>query len=117
MRQPDEAVLLDMLVAARRDYDKARRVTRGEFDGDEDLQLAMTLLIQNVGEAASRAGPQLRAAYPQVPWAEIIGMRHRIVHDYLRVRAAVVWETATNDILPLIQILEPLIPEEPPATL
>ncbi len=113
MRQPDEAVLLDMLIIARRVRDKAQSVTRAEFDADEDLQLAPTHLIQIVGEAASRASEGLRAAYPDLPWAQIIGMRHRIVHDYLRVRAEVVWETATGDIPPLIQLLEPLLPDAP----
>ena len=116
MRQPDEAVLLDMLTFARRICDKAQSVTRAEFDADEDLQLALTYLIQIVGEAASRASKSLQSAYPEVPWTEIIGMRHRIVHDYLRVQADVVWETATDDIPPLIQILAPLIPDEPPET-
>jgi uncharacterized protein with HEPN domain len=36
-------------------------------------------------------------------------MRHRIVHDYLRVRADVVWETALSDIPELIATLEPLV--------
>lgn len=116
MRQPDEAVLVDMLMFARRIRDKVTRVTRAEFEDNEDLQLALTYLIQIVGEAASKSSESLRSAYPEVPWVQIIGMRHRIVHDYLRVRASVVWETATNDILPLIQILEPLIPRDPTDT-
>ncbi|MDE3096935.1 MAG: DUF86 domain-containing protein [Chloroflexota bacterium] len=113
MRQPDEAVLLDMLMIARRIRDKAQSVTRAEFDADEDLQLALTHHIQIVGEAASRASEGLRAAYPDLPWPQIIGMRRRIVHDDLRVRAEVVWETATTDIPPLIQLLEPLLPDTP----
>lgn len=113
MRQPDEAILLDMLTFARRIHDKAHGITRAEFDDDEDLQLALTHLIQIVGEAASRTSPEFRSAYPQIPWVQVIGMRHRIVHDYLRVRPDVVWETARQDIAPLIEILEPLVPQEP----
>jgi uncharacterized protein with HEPN domain len=103
-----------MLMFARRIHEKARSVKPAEFDVEEDLQLAVTHLIQIVGEAASRSSPSLRSAYPEVPWTQVIGMRNRFVHDYLRVRADVVWETATQDIPPLIQILEPLISEEPP---
>ena len=75
MRQPDEAVLLDMLLFGRRIRDRMAGVTHDEFDGDEDLQLAITYLIQIVGEAASRVSQSLRDSYPQVPWTQIIGMR------------------------------------------
>ena len=115
MRQPDEAVLLDMLIFARRVRDRMAAVTHDEFDGDTDLQLAITHLIQIVGEAASRSSQTLRSSYPQVPWTQIIGMRHRMVHDYLRVRIDILWETATNDLPPLVTILEAIVPQEPDA--
>ena len=35
-------------------------------------------------------------------------MRHRLVHDYLRVSLDVVWATAFDDIPALIAFLEPL---------
>lgn len=116
MRQPDEAVLLDMLLFGRRIRDRMAGVTQDEFDEDEDLQLAVTYLIQTVGEAASRASESLRGSYPQVPWTQIIGMRHRLVHDYLRVRTDVLWQTAIEDIPPLIAILEAIVPQEPDAS-
>ena len=113
MRQPDEAVLLDMLLFGRRIRDRMAGVSYDEFDQDVDLQLAITYLIQIVGEAASRASEPLRGSYPQVPWTQIVGMRHRLVHDYLRVRIDVLWRTATDDIPPLVAILESIVPREP----
>ena len=112
MRQPDAAILVDMLLFARRIDAKIRAVGREEFDEDEDLQLALTHLIQIVGEAASRSSEELRKQYPAIPWVQIIGMRHRIVHDYLRVRTDVVWETAISDIRPLIALLEEIVGED-----
>ena len=112
MRPPDEAVLLDMLLFGRRIRDRMAGVMREEFDGDEDLQLAIMYLIQIVGEAASRASQSLRDSYPQVPWIQITGMRHRLVHDYLRVRADVVWQTAIEDMPPLVAILDAIVPQE-----
>ena len=112
MRQPDEGVLLDMLLFARRIRDRMRHVTREEFDADEDLQYALIHLIQVVGEAASRSDEALRLKYPELPWSDMIGMRHRIVHDYLHVSVDVVWETATNDIPPLVDLLDTLTPQD-----
>jgi uncharacterized protein with HEPN domain len=113
MRQPDEAVLLDMLTFGRRIRDRISRASLAEFTADEDLQLAVAHLIQIVGEAASRASEELRESYPAVPWADIVGMRHRLVHDYLRVRIDILWQTATEDIPPLVDILESIVPPEP----
>ena len=116
MRQPDdEALLLDMLVLAKRIRDRVNGLSRERFDAEEDLQLALTHLIQNVGEAASRTSQAFRASHSQVPWREIIGMRHRLVHDYLRVSVDVVWATALDDIPALIAIIQPLARTEDPA--
>lgn len=49
--------------------------------------------LQIVGEAASRLSGGLRAAHPEIKWPNIIGMRHRIVHDYMNVDREVVWRT------------------------
>jgi len=36
--------------------------------------------------------------YPELPWREITGLRHKLVHDYFVVDLEVVWRTATVDI-------------------
>jgi len=51
---------------------------------------------------------------PDVPWSEIIGMRHRIAHDYLNVKVERSWYTTTDDREPLIKMLEFVLPNEPP---
>ena len=118
MRQPhDDALLVDMLVYARRIATRAAGVTRAEFDANEDLQLALLYWIQVVGEAASKVSSAGRDAHPDVAWRAIIGMRHVVVHDYLRVDLDVVWETVTIGIpaliTQLVSIVPPDAPEEP----
>jgi uncharacterized protein with HEPN domain len=56
--------------------------TRAEFDADEVLRLALTYLIQIVGEAASQISQETKDAHPEIQWHSIVGMRHRIVHGY-----------------------------------
>jgi len=50
--------------------------------------------------------------HPEVPWNEIIGMRHKIVHDYLRVDEDIIWQVATVDLPRLVQTLDRLVPPE-----
>ena len=115
MRQPDEAVLLDMLLFARRIGEVVADRTRADFDSDDTIQFALTHLIRLIGRAANKSTAQLRSAYSEVPWHEIIGMGHRIVHDYQHVQIALVWQTAIDDVPPLVAILEAILPKEPPA--
>jgi len=61
-----------------------------------------------VGEAAARVSTAFRARHPDVPWRQIIGMRHRIVHDYLDVDFDIVWDVANADFPALLPVLQNL---------
>jgi uncharacterized protein with HEPN domain len=77
------------------------------------LQNAVTHLVQTIGEAARHVPEVYREEHPEIPWGEIIGMRHRIVHDYRRVDLVRVWNVATDSVPRLIAALEPLVPPPP----
>ena len=84
-------------------------LSRPQFDGDENLQLAVTHLIQTIGEAARLVSPEFRDQHPEIPWHRITGMRHRLVHDYMSVDFDVVWKVATTNLSPLWSQLDLLI--------
>jgi uncharacterized protein with HEPN domain len=73
------------------------------------LVLAVVKDIEIIGEAASRTSAATRAAHPDVPWAQIIVMRNRLIHAYFDVDLQVVWDTVTGDLPLLIAMLEPLV--------
>jgi uncharacterized protein with HEPN domain len=104
-----------LLDASRRAHAKAAGVTKEQFDADDTLQLALTYLVQNVGEAATKVPESVRVSCPQIDWIAITGMRHRIVHDYLNVDFDKVWQALHDDIPPLMEELEKLIPPESPS--
>jgi uncharacterized protein with HEPN domain len=109
----DRDRLLDILEATT----KIRaRVAHGHdrFDTDEDLQIVLTHLIQIIGEAASRLSPELTNGHPEVPWRQIIGMRHRVVHDYFAIDPDILWTAATRDIPPLAAQIHTILDELPP---
>jgi uncharacterized protein with HEPN domain len=83
------------------------------YYADEDLRLALTYLVQSIGEAAMRVSAECRQAHPEIPWREIIGTRHKIVHDYLDVDEDVIWQVVSKDLPALITALETLVPPEP----
>ena len=84
--------------------------TRGEFDQDENLRMALAHLIQTLGEAARRVSPAFQQIHPEIPWKQIVGMRHKVVHDYLHVDYDIVWGVVTVDLSSLIADLEKVVP-------
>ena len=73
------------------------------------MRLALIHLIQIVGEAARRVSPQFCERHPEIPWKAIIGMRHKVVHDYFGVDEEIVWDTVTKELPPLIDLLEGIV--------
>ncbi len=59
-----------------------------------------------IGEAARLVSPEGRSQLSSIPWREITGMRHKIVHDYLNVDDDIVWTVVTVDLPELIRLLE-----------
>jgi len=102
----DRIYLTHMLEAARKVTQRVQSLTRNGFDADEDVQLALAHLLQTIGEAARLVSDATRQQTPLIPWHQITGMRHRIVHDYLNIDLNIVWDTSTHSIPPLIAQLE-----------
>ncbi len=98
-----------MLDIARKAVAKVRGKTRKDFDEDENLRLALAHLLQIIGEAGRQVSQPFQKNHPAIPWKAIIGMRHKVVHDYLNVDEDVVWRTVTQELSPLISQLEKLM--------
>jgi uncharacterized protein with HEPN domain len=74
-----------------------------------ELVLSIVKSIEILGEAASKVTQQTREMYSEIPWANIIGMRNRLIHVYFGIDLDRVWDTVTDDLPPLIASLEKII--------
>jgi len=79
----DRGRLQDILDAIKRIERYAKR-GRPVFEEDELVHTWMIHHIQIIGEAASKLTPTFRKTHHQVPWPQIIKMRHVLVDGYLR---------------------------------
>ena len=103
-----------MLDTAHRVRNRLAAVSKEQFDANEDLQLAVTRLLQIIGEAAWRVSDSTQAAIPGLPWKRIAGLRHRLVHDYFDVDLEIVWNTASSRMTEVIDALDPFLKEPNP---
>lgn len=91
---------------ARRAINACRGKSREDLEADAVLAAALERFIEVVGEAASKVSPETRTRLAGVPWAEIIGMRNRLVHGYAAVDHDVVWAVVKQDLPALVKALE-----------
>lgn len=108
----DDAYLLDMLLAARKVREFTEKATWDQFETDDLTQNAVMRQIQIIGEAARKVSVQYQQEHPEIPWKGIIGMRHRLVHEYFNIIPQRVWDVVAEDIPELIRLIEPLVPPE-----
>ncbi|KKK63832.1 hypothetical protein LCGC14_2990320 [marine sediment metagenome] len=108
----DEAWLLDVLLACREALEFVDGVSQEEFLGDRQLQSAVSMKLEIIGEAARALSAECKQAHPDIPWQAIVGLRHRIVHEYFRLDLDIIWDILQKDVPELIGLVQPLVPPE-----
>ena len=90
-KRSDKQLLLDMREATSRVLKYTAGFDERMFLEQEQTIDSVVRNIQIIGEAASRISKEFRDAHPEIEWPGIIGMRHRLVHDYFEVEEKLVW--------------------------
>lgn len=55
------------------------------------IQDAVIRNFEVIGEAVKKLDTDFRADYPHIPWKNIVGMRDKLIHDYIGVDVWAVW--------------------------
>lgn len=109
----DEASILDMFKAGQRISEFAQGLSREDLETDAMRLSAILYQIQIVGEATKRLSPEFRAQHSDIPWNRAAGMRDIIAHQYDRIDVDVVWTVIHQSIPEFLQMIAPLLPDEP----
>ena len=110
-RSDDRVGLVDMGVYATKAVNMLGRASQDELEQNEMMQFALMKLVEIVGEAANRVSNQTQRKHTEIPWANVIGMRNRLVHNYDSVDLSSVRETIIDDLPPLIKSLRAIVGE------
>ena len=108
-RHDDQVSLEDMLSHSREAAELLGVLSREELGRNRVMQLALTRLVEIVGEAANRVSQATRERRPEIPWPQIIGMRNRLIHGYDVIDFDLLWDTVADDLPPLIAALEKMV--------
>jgi len=84
---------------------------RRDIESDRQLSLALTRLVEVVGEAAARVSAAGRERWQGIPWRGVVGLRNRLVHGYDAVDMNILWAIVQDDLPPLIAELRRVLGE------
>lgn len=97
-----------MIAAAERALGYAQGLTFEQFAADPRTVDAVSYAIVVIGEAAKAVQDTAAKVAPDVPWADIRGMRNQVAHEYFGVDVKILWQTVREDLPPLLATLKAL---------
>lgn len=109
MRSEDKIRLRHILDEAGEAIQFVKDISFEDFTKDSKTVHAVFRAIEIIGEAAAKISGECKELHPDIPWADIIGMRNHLIHVYFDVDHETVWETVKTDIPKLVQIIAPLL--------
>jgi uncharacterized protein with HEPN domain len=101
-RRDDGVILQQMIDYARETVALSRGRTRADLDNDRLFNLAMTRLLEVIGESAVQLSESTRQKSTTIPWSQIIAVRNRLIHGYDQINCDILWDIIELDIPKLV---------------
>ena len=84
-------------------------LTYEELTADKVFFAGIVYYTMIIGEAAYMLTREFREQHTDMPWSQIVSMRHHIVHGYYQVDESIVWDVIQEDLTPLKQQVEAIL--------
>ena len=97
----EKGLLIYIIKHCQRIEETVKETTKEEFLENNLFKDSICFNLLQIGELAKKFDPNFVKEYGNAPWKKIKGMRDIIVHGYGTVVFSKIWDTATNDIVPL----------------
>ena len=73
-------------------------MTRKSFEEDEKTADAVARNLEIIREAASRLSADFKEKHSGIEWTKIVGLRHRMVHEYFGEDLGIIWQIIQSDL-------------------
>jgi uncharacterized protein with HEPN domain len=97
------------LFFAKKVRDRTNGVTLADYLNDEVLQESVMYCLGQMGEISSKIPDEEQAKYPSVFWRQMVGLRHRLFHDYEAIDFSKVYDITRQPITDLVRELEIIV--------
>ena len=71
--------------------------------------MSLQYITENLVKIRNLCGMQLFDRYPSIPWLQVFGMRNFLSHEYVDVDAEGIYNTITDSIPPLEEVIEKML--------
>ena len=85
------------------------------FDAFSDDQKSVDAVVRNleiIGEVANRLSDEFKEKYSEIEWYKVVGLRHRIVHEYFGIDLEIIWQILQKDLPELRQKITRIMGDE-----
>ncbi|MCL1920002.1 MAG: DUF86 domain-containing protein [Kiritimatiellaeota bacterium] len=72
--------------------------TQKQLLEDEVMKRAIVRSLEIIGEACKKIPADVKIKWHDVDWKNMAGMRDRLIHDYVGINYAIVWDVVVNKI-------------------
>jgi uncharacterized protein with HEPN domain len=108
-KRPVELLLDDILQAIGRIEQYIKDLSFEAFSKDQKSVDAVVRNLEIIGEAANRLPDEFKEKYRQIEWHKVVGLRHRIVHEYFGIDIEIIWQILHKDLPELRDALSQII--------
>jgi len=86
-------------------------VPHTKFVENKTVRYAAERLLLIIGEAANHVSTKFQEEHPEIEWAQIVGLRNILAHEYGEVKVDKIYLAATKSVPELLKKLKPLLAE------
>ena len=108
-KRPVELLLDDILQAIGRIEQYIKGLSYDAFSKDQKSIDAVVRNLEIIGEAANRLPDEFKEKYSEIEWYKVVGLRHRIVHEYFGIDLEIIWQILHKDLPELRDSLPQII--------
>lgn len=94
-----DIVRLKHILDAIKDVNRfTKKIDYKKFESDKMLQSACIHQLEIIGESANHFSDEFFKKYREIEWAEIVGLRNMLIHEYFGIDIRLVWQVIQNDL-------------------
>ncbi len=104
-KQPNDSYLKDIIDSSSLIVEYMKSLGFEEFEKDTMRFLAVSRLLEIIGEATKNLSSDFKSKHPIIPWKKMAGLRDVIIHDYQELNKEMIYKIASEDIPNLVNEL------------
>lgn len=97
-KRPNDLLLNDICQAIDRIEQYIENLSFDAFSNDRKSVDAVVRNLEIIGEVANRLPDEFKEKYSEIEWHKVVGLRHRIVHEYFGIDLEIIWQILRKDL-------------------